>query len=296
MGRVADRWATFSAARRRAVRWGVVWGVASLGVGWTLGLGFLGAARFVSSSGSARDLASATVPAILSALLVFGTGRGVSRSLGRVVGAGLDGVPDRYWSGVESTTRRGAVTLGVLAMAVTVVVLPTLGVFLDRPSLLVLSVAAIPALGVLLVFLIPCVAGTGEVIRHACVLPYFERKVGAIDTFCHGQALARSMLPLDDLADSLGVPPLSSFGWSDDLAGEPLIWHAPAAGLATVSALLRSLRDANPAPDPHLISDLTRLSHALARAAEAEIRFCLLLRHGDSTSGHEWDVREGTCF
>jgi hypothetical protein len=132
---------------------------------------------------------------------------------------------------------------------------------------------------------------TSSVLRHVSVVPYFQSRVGEIETFGNGRHLARAMNGLDDRARSLGVVPLSAFGWNDDLAGESLVWHAPDDGLKTVDALL-----AEEQLEPGVRDDLERIAHALRRAADKRIRFCLLLRHGDVTSGAEWDVRQGTCF
>ncbi len=139
------------------------------------------------------------------------------------------------------------------------------------------------------------VFGGSSLLCDVAVVPYFERRVGEIDTFCRGKSLARRMNEIDAQARALELTPLSDFGWNDDLAGELLVWHEPAEGLATVHALLAFYQD-DPAAEHNLIDDLKSLAQALASAEAKAIRFCLLLRHGDVTSGQEWDARKGTCF
>ncbi len=82
---------------------------------------------------------------------------------------------------------------------------------------------------------VSCVLNRGQVV------PYFERPVGGIDTFCHGQSLLRNLADLERLAEEIGVSPLSAFGWHDDMRGETVVWHDPAVGLKTVKALLTHL-------------------------------------------------------
>ena len=39
-----------------------------------------------------------------------------------------------------------------------------------------------------------------------------------------------------------------------------------------------------------------KLQAALEKAVAADVPFCVLLMHGNTTSGHEWDVRKGSAF
>lgn len=130
---------------------------------------------------------------------------------------------------------------------------------------------------------------------HASIVPYFQSPVPGPSTFCTGEALARHLGELDELAIRLGILPLSAFGFPDDLAGETLAWHDPAWGLETVSSLLERLRD-----EPGLvkraaavIADLELIEARLAEACRAGVPFCFLLRLGRSTSGHEMSLRKG---
>ena len=173
---------------------------------------------------------------------------------------------------------------------------------------LTLDVAAIYANGPVFlaalasaVFLIfGLLASVGEMIdcRTARVMPYFRRHVGEINTFLAGEALARHLPFLDDLAAHSEVPPLSTFGFADDLNGEILTWHNPTVGLRTVLRMQHILQES--AEDgldrPAILEDLQKLEHALERAEAQDIPFCLLFRHGNTTSGHEWSVRQGTAF
>lgn len=126
--------------------------------------------------------------------------------------------------------------------------------------------------------------------KVARVVPYFpkgELHVEA-DTQFRGHALARRFQFLEERSLELGVEPLSHFGWADDLGGQQLVWHDAARGLVTVAALLEL-----PALEPELQDDLTRLRAALTSAQEVNAPFCLLLLHGQSTSGWEMDTRRG---
>jgi hypothetical protein len=202
-----------------------------------------------------------------------------------------DGYPQRHQK-VVAATRRLSLTIVFTTAAVAALATTT-----AAHEVLPMWVAAL-ADAVFVLALVMASASVWSVQRHVAVIPYFERTVGEIDTFLAGQALARHLVPLDAMAQGLGLPPLSQFGFNDDLAGEPLTWHDAQEGLATVRALSDCLaRQPSQLLDPeNVMSDLARLAHALQRAKEQEIRFCLLLRYGNVTSGHEWDVRQGTAF
>ena len=134
--------------------------------------------------------------------------------------------------------------------------------------------------------------------RFVQIIPYFERRLGDIDTFLAGSTLARVLKQLDTIAAEENVAPLSAFGFSDDLYGEALQWHDPKMGLQSIKAIQQRLMasDVPIAIEEPLRNDLDKWQHALERAALANVHFCILLRHGHSTSGHEWDVRKGSAF
>lgn len=130
------------------------------------------------------------------------------------------------------------------------------------------------------------------------VIPYFERPVGGIDTFLRGAALAHHMQQLDALAAETGTTRLSAFGFGDDLFGETVVWHTAGDGLRSVRALLEAV-ELRPDRVEHVqdvIGDLRHMAEALRKARDHEIRFSLLLRHGNSTSALEWEKRQGTAF
>lgn len=180
-------------------------------------------------------------------------------------------------------------TTGAVALAL------TLGaVYGDVPAV----VAAIACALFLMFGLLGGIGGLYDTWRYVRIIPYFQRKVGALDTFLSGESLARSVGRLDALAVSCGVTPLSDFGFNDDLCHEPLVWHTAEHGLQSVRAVLAELEGRPQAVADQLavIADLQKLEHALVRAAQQGIPFCLLLRHGNATSGHEWSIRQGTAF
>lgn len=134
--------------------------------------------------------------------------------------------------------------------------------------------------------------------NSAQIHPYFQKPIGNIDTFSEGRALARYLKQLDSIAMEAGVKPLSVFGFNDDLRGETLEWHAPSEGVMTCHALLSNVEagDAPSAVKAALKSDLMKWSHALERAQTQGVPFCILFRQCNATSGHEWDVRQGSAF
>ena len=140
----------------------------------------------------------------------------------------------------------------------------------------------------------------GDWLRHASVVPYFPRKVGEIDTFGQGEFLARHMAELDEIAASLGLRALSSFGWNDDIENEILLWHESAEGLKTVNALLDYLQSEEIARIEYagITADLKRIAHALERADAQGIAFSLLLRHSTVSERAQNGTRSvrGTCF
>lgn len=142
------------------------------------------------------------------------------------------------------------------------------------------------------------IGGIVDTVRHVRLMPYYRRRVGDTDTFLHGQALARCYRDLEWLADEAGVPPLSSFGFADDLAGERVIWRPADQLLVTVRGLAGAIQeDRDSVREPEaVLQDLARWEAAFIRAAELDIELALLIRFGNSTSGLEWDRRIGDPF
>lgn len=134
--------------------------------------------------------------------------------------------------------------------------------------------------------------------RYVQVIPYFQRRLGGIDTFLAGKTMVRYLAQLDLIATNQNVRPISAFGFADDLLGEEVVWYDPTVGLQSICAIQCALTQSN-VPDTigrPLLSDLSKWQHALELAAAEHVAFSVLLRHGNSTSGHEWDVRQGSAF
>jgi hypothetical protein len=127
------------------------------------------------------------------------------------------------------------------------------------------------------------------------IVPYFERKLGNVDTWEGGRSLLAHSRDLDDLTAFLGLPALSQFASGDDMVeGEELAFFPPETALPTVEKLiLRSKASRFP---KDLVSDLNRLRDALKFAAENKVQFCFLLREGSSSSGQEMAIRRGSFF
>jgi hypothetical protein len=125
------------------------------------------------------------------------------------------------------------------------------------------------------------------------LVPYFEKRLGGIETFASGTALLAHSRQLDDIASALGARSLSQFSSGDDLIpGEQLAWHEPGPALETIETLLKSDAAKNFSPD--LYSDLVKLQTALETAKNRDVRFCLLLREGSSAETVEMSKRQGS--
>lgn len=202
------------------------------------------------------------------------------------------GYPQRYYDELRRAARIAAFLFAVTGTFALITTGAT--VFLNGSLIL-----AAVALAVFLLFgLLGGLMGLYDTWRHVRVIPYFPRTVGEIETFLAGEALARNLAQLDAIAREAGATPLSDFGFNDDLFREPLTWHPAARGVDTVEILQSSLQTTSEVVHDRqaVLADLQKLKHALNRAADLDIPFCLLLRHGNSTSGQEWDVRQGTAF
>jgi hypothetical protein len=198
--------------------------------------------------------------------------------------------PPRYWCILKQTRRTMLRVLTVLGAAFAALGWLVLQPWAKEDLLFPAAIA-----GALFLFaLISSVAGWLET-RHAQIVPYFKETVEGPFTLCNGASLARNCLRLDALAEAKGCAPLSSFGFADDPAGEELTWHPPALGLMTVSQLLAEVREWPEAVDaPEAVTeDLELLRARLDNAVQNKVAFSLLLRHGNTISGHEVDLRQG---
>ena len=159
----------------------------------------------------------------------------------------------------------------------------------------------IAALAAAFFFLFGLLGGIGSVYdtaRYIRLMPYFERQLGGIDTFIAGQSLASYLQQLDLLARYYDVQPLSTFGFADDMRGETLVWHDAHLGVQCITTLLTAIEGQSiPNKVRNAIkNDLVLWEQALLRAKELDVKFCVLLMHGNSTSGHESDIRKGSAF
>lgn len=131
------------------------------------------------------------------------------------------------------------------------------------------------------------------------IVPYFQTKYfehqaseESWAAFRRGYDIAAHLSQLDDLTRRLGVAPLSSFGFGDDLLHQGPQWSSIEDGLRTLTALIDA-PEAVPAR-----SDLATLAAALKKASEHQTSFALLVRYGkdDFISGVEMGKRAGNFW
>ena len=114
------------------------------------------------------------------------------------------------------------------------------------------------------------------------IVPYFARQIeeyGGMSSraFVRGRGLYRDIAALESLAGTLGVTPLSTFGFADDYYGQEVQWHAASEGVTTVEALRQALGARLPA-ELEAAQDLEALASVLRLAADQGVDFCLALR------------------
>ena len=78
------------------------------------------------------------------------------------------------------------------------------------------------------------------------IVPYFSRELEryggtTMTAFKRGRDLYREIATLDQLAGTLGVTPLSAFGFAYDYYEQDVQWHPASEGLRTVEALRQGL-------------------------------------------------------
>lgn len=205
---------------------------------------------------------------------------------------GETGYPKIHYERIQRVKRNSFVITGVTGLLFLIgIVGSVLGTF---PPL----IAAVLGALFILFGLIGSFGSIYDTERYVQIIPYFQRHLGGIDTFLAGQTLVRYLNQLDCIAANQCVHPISSFGFADDLLGEQVVWHEPMDGLQSIGAIQSALNQSN-IPDTiksALHSDLAKWQHALEHAAAEHVLFCVLLRHGNTTSAHEWDVRQGSAF
>jgi len=279
----------------RAVRATVIWATWTSSLVVTLALPLvLSGAWGVTTPVSAGETAARLLVSSLGGLFLYGTLRCVALSTAEVFRS--PGYPAQHWWVVRRAVRsilRTELALFAFGSGLTVFAVFGHGRLAERAA-----VAAAVVDGVFVFVSMMTLLGLNDALRHARVVPYFPRKVGEIETYPKGESLARHVAELDEIAASLGLTPLSAFGWNDDMQHELLVWHGSSEGLKTVNALLAFLGSEEMAWDDHVetFADLKRLAHALARADAQDIPFSLLFLHSTATNGREWEVRRGTCF
>jgi len=114
------------------------------------------------------------------------------------------------------------------------------------------------------------------------IVPYFARELGkyggdTMAAFGRGRGLYREIVALDALAGTLGVKPLSAFGFAYDYYEQEVRWHPAAEGLRTVEALRQAL-GAQLQAAPGLPRDLEALASVMHVAADRGVDFSLVLR------------------
>jgi hypothetical protein len=116
----------------------------------------------------------------------------------------------------------------------------------------------------------------------ARIVPYFSRQIEeyggkSSHAFVRGRGLYREIVALENLAATLGVKPLSAFGFADDYYGQEVHWYAASEGLKTVQALRQGLGERLPTA-LDTAGDLDALASVLQVAADHDVAFCLTLR------------------
>jgi hypothetical protein len=114
------------------------------------------------------------------------------------------------------------------------------------------------------------------------IVPYFVRELGpyggqTMTAFRRGRGLYREIVALERLAETLGVKPLSDFGFAYDHYDQKVRWHSAGEGLRTVEALGKGL-GAYRAIESDVAEDLEALAVVIRAAADQDVNFSLVLR------------------
>lgn len=133
----------------------------------------------------------------------------------------------------------------------------------------------------------------GPLLIKPRIVPYFTRELDkyggrTMTAFSRGRGLYREIVPLEQLAVTLGVEPLSAFGFAYDHYEQDVHWHAAAGGLRTVEALRQGLA-AYSITAPEVADDLDALASVLREAESQGVHFSLVLRL------HETDNMQAVC-
>jgi hypothetical protein len=129
------------------------------------------------------------------------------------------------------------------------------------------------------------------------IVPYFARELGVLwgptmVAFPRGRGLYGEIVALEQLAGSLGVTPLSRFGFAYDHYEQEVTWHPAREGLRTAEALRQGL-GAHLAAAHDVGDDLEALTSVLRMAADQGVDFSLVLRLHAKDSMQVVCTREG---
>ena len=155
-----------------------------------------------------------------------------------------------------------------------------------KDSVAVASVAA----ATLLWALIGCSMGFARARWNIAL--YFDREVHG--DWVWSRALFLKGEDLERIAQAHSLVPLSHFGFLDEKQVRKMTWHEAEQGLATVSSLLKSMKnDSTTLHEPEkVIEDLTAIQSRLTNARDVGAGFCLVF-HEDSINGMEIEQRKG---
>jgi hypothetical protein len=122
----------------------------------------------------------------------------------------------------------------------------------------------------------------GPFLMRPRIVPCFARELGpyggeAMAAFRRGRALYRESAVLERLAESLGVKPLSAFGFADDYYEQEVSWHSASEGTRSIEALLQGLGSL-PTTAQGVADDLRTLASVVRIAADQGVDFSLVLR------------------
>jgi hypothetical protein len=154
--------------------------------------------------------------------------------------------------------------------------------------------AAVPlAVGAWLAISVIAGAADARVVR---LVPYFRESVPGPFTLTRGRALLRASGVLEQIARGRGVAPLTEFLGEDPLAGGSVEWHEAGRAVATLDALIAALPDHRASiPDyENVMTDCREWRARMAEASERGVPFFVMMRAGNTISGHEMSLRGGS--
>jgi hypothetical protein len=124
------------------------------------------------------------------------------------------------------------------------------------------------------------------------VIAMYRPAVANSGTFSRGYAVAENFDELERVAEELGVPPLSTFGFAEAIHGETTQWSSAAQVVPTLRALQQHLADTGEKPD--LFFDIEALLGAALRSEQEGGEVALLVRCSNVTSTLQWNRNGGS--